>query len=79
MYRKVDKRLACDHIERWIKLKTFEELGNDLGISGERARQYANEMGIAKPSRRTATLRAEIQQLRQKLSDLETPQDIAVA
>lgn len=79
MFRKVDKREACAYIEQWIAFKTLRELGNDLGISGERVRQYAKELGIKKPSRRTAALRAEIDVLKHRIADLELRQGITVA
>lgn len=74
-----NKAEVMDYIIQNFDIESSESIGKRWGVSGQRIRQIAKELGLKRPQRNVRQLKNEIQRLKLKLAKYENPQVNAVA
>ena len=74
-----DKSVAIDYITANFDIESSESIGRRFGVSGQRIRKIAQELGLKKPCRDVRQLKAEIRKLKLKIAKYENSQHKDVA
>lgn len=74
-----NKAEVMDYIIHNFDIESSESMGRRWGVSGQRIRAIAKELGLKRPQRNIRQLKSEVLRLKLKLAKYENPQHNGIA